>query len=124
MRAMNKLKRYNIHLLSCNRTRPADFSLNQPLDLAVRTGKNKTHLMNQPAAGFDWRKQLMILSVMLMLAGMLFSRLVLSSALILFLLASILHREFISQLKEFFSSPVLWSMSLLFFIPLISGIWS
>src|SRR5215471_14415155 len=80
--------------------------------------------MNQPTADLGWKKQLLILSMMLMLVGVLFSRLVLSSALILFVLVSLFHRDFFSQLKEFFSSPVLWSMSLLFFIPVLSGLWS
>jgi O-antigen ligase len=79
--------------------------------------------MIQPATA-SWRKWVLLFSMILMLAGVLFSRLVLSSALILFVIFSIVHSDFRSQLKEFFSSPVLWSMTVLFFIPLLSGLWS
>jgi hypothetical protein len=59
-----------------------------------------------------------------MLIGLFFSRAILSSALIVFILANLIQRNFLHQLKIFFASPVLWSMSLLFFLPFISGLWS
>jgi O-antigen ligase len=87
-------------------------------------GKNSKHFMNQPATAFNWRKEVLQYSIMIMLAGLLFSRLLLSSALIVFVLVCLIHKNFLQQLKEFFSSPVLWSMTILFFIPFISGLWS
>jgi hypothetical protein len=48
----------------------------------------------------------------------------LSSALIVFVAASIIHRQILSQLRDFVLSPLLWSMGLLFFLPLLSGLWS
>ena len=80
--------------------------------------------MNQPAAVFNWRKEVLLYSIVIMIAGLLFSRLLLSSAIIVFILVSFIHKNFLQQLKEFFSSPVLWSMTALFFIPLVSGLWS
>ena len=80
--------------------------------------------MNQPATVFNWRKEVLLYSIMIMIAGLLFSRWLLSSALIVFILASFVHKNFLQQLKELFSSPFLWSMTVLFFIPLVSGLWS
>jgi O-antigen ligase len=80
--------------------------------------------MNQPAAVFNWRKEVLLYSIVIMIAGLLFSRLLLSSAIIVFILVSFIHKNFLQQLKEFFSSPVLWSMTVLFLIPLVSGLWS
>ena len=70
------------------------------------------------------RRSLLLLSIIAMLAGLLFSRAMLSSALIVFVVVSLFHRHLLAQLKVFFSSPLLWSMSLLFLLPLISGLWT
>ena len=59
-----------------------------------------------------------------MLGGLLFSRALLSSGLIFFAFISLFHKNIIQQLKDFVKSPVLWSMSLLFVLPAISGFWS
>src|SRR6185295_16759040 len=58
------------------------------------------------------------------LGGLLFSRALLSSGLIFFVAISFFHKNIVQQLKTFFTSPFLWSMSLLFFLPAISGLWS
>lgn len=55
---------------------------------------------------------------------MFFSRAALSISMILFAVVSFIHPETKSQLRNYFSSPLLWGMSLLFFLPLISGFWS
>ena len=80
--------------------------------------------MNQPATALNWRKEILLYSILIMLVGLLFSRVLLSSAIIFFILVSFVHKNFLQQLKDFFSSPLLWSMSLLFLIPLVSGLWS
>ncbi len=41
-----------------------------------------------------------------------------------FVAVSFLHTDFKKHLSNFFSSPFLWGMSLLFFLPLLSGLWS
>lgn len=71
-----------------------------------------------------WRKPAFYLSIIAMLTGLLFSRAVLSSGLIFFATLSLIHKNILRQLKTFVSSPFLWSMSLLFALPAISGLWS
>ena len=71
-----------------------------------------------------WRKLAFYCSITAMLTGLLFSRALLSSGMFLFAAISLIHRNLLQQVKVFFSSPFLWSMSLLFVLPLISGLWS
>lgn len=52
------------------------------------------------------------------------SRVTLSVALLLFLALTLLHRDIISQLRNFFKTPWLAGMSLLFLLPFVSGLWS
>jgi hypothetical protein len=72
----------------------------------------------------DWKKQAILLSMIAMLTGLLFSRVLLSSGLIFFAALTLVHKDLRSQLIIFFTSPFLWGMALLFLIPLISGLWS
>jgi hypothetical protein len=72
----------------------------------------------------EWRKHLIFISMIAMLTGLLFSRALLSSGLIVFAVLCLIHKNILAQLKIFFSSPFLWAMSLLFLLPLISGLWS
>lgn len=71
-----------------------------------------------------WIKSILSLSMVVMLAGLLFSRVVLSSGLIVFAATSLIHKNIPGQLKTFLSSTFLWSMSCLFLLPLVSGLWS
>src|SRR5689334_1131481 len=71
-----------------------------------------------------WRKHALFFSMAAMLTGLLFSRALLSIGLILFAVISLCRRGMSTQLKNFFRSPLLWSMSLLFVLPAISGLWS
>ena len=71
-----------------------------------------------------WRKIILFISMVVMLAGLLFSRAILSSGLIVFTATCLIHKNIPGQLKTFLSSTFLWSMSLLFLLPLISGLWS
>ena len=79
--------------------------------------------MNQTAA-INWRKEILLYSMVIMMIGLLYSRMLLSSSLFIFIFFSIVHKNFLQQLRVFFSSPMLWSMTILFFIPLLSGLWS
>ncbi len=72
----------------------------------------------------NWRQPIIFISMIIMLSGVLLSRALLSFGLIVFVLVCLVHRNILQQLKVFFSSPFLWSMSLLFFLPLLSGLWS
>ena len=58
------------------------------------------------------------------MVGLFFSRAVLSLSMMSFIAYSFFHSTVKEQFKKFISSPLLWSMSLLFFIPLLSGLWS
>ncbi len=70
------------------------------------------------------RSHLLFILVTGMLAGLFISRAVLSACEIAFVVVSLFHRDIKKQVRVFFSTPLLWSMSLLFFIPLLSGWWS
>src|SRR4051812_17718837 len=71
-----------------------------------------------------WRKSLLLTSIAFMLAGFLFSRSLLSTGMIGFIIFSLIVKNAPSHLKSFFSSPFLFFASFLFFIPLVTGIWS
>jgi len=58
------------------------------------------------------------------MAALFFSRAVLSAGLLAFTVISFLHHGYKQQIRQFFASPLLWGMSLLFFLPLLSGLWS
>lgn len=79
--------------------------------------------MNRNSIQFS-RRHLIFFSIILMLDGVLFSRALLSAGMALFIICTLVHRNVLAQLKEFFASPFLWAMTLLFFIPLVTGIWS
>ncbi len=71
-----------------------------------------------------WRRLALCFGIVAMLTGLLFSRALLSSGMIFFILVSLFHKTILQQVKTFFASPFLWSMSLLFALPAISGLWS
>jgi len=71
-----------------------------------------------------WKTLAFYFSIIAMLAGLLFSRALLSSGMIFFAIISLSNGNIPQQLKTFFTSPFLWSMSLLFVLPMISGFWS
>ncbi len=71
-----------------------------------------------------WRKIAFFLSITAMLCGLLFSRALLSSGLIFFIALSLVHKNILQQLRAFVLFPFLLSMSLLFVLPAVSGIWS
>jgi O-antigen ligase len=70
------------------------------------------------------RVHLLYYSITGMMASMLFSRALLSIFMAVFILAAFFHKDIRGHIRHFFSSPLLWSMSLLFILPLISGVWS
>ena len=70
------------------------------------------------------QQQLIFFSILLMLAALFTSRALLSIGIISFLVFTCLHQNILQQLKYFITNPFLLGMSLLFFIPLITGLWS
>ncbi len=59
-----------------------------------------------------------------MLCGLFAGRAVLSIGMMVFLAATLLHSNIISQVRQFFTTSLLLSMAFLFFIPALSGLWS
>ncbi len=70
------------------------------------------------------QKRLIFFSIALMLVALFTSRALLSISLVLFLFFTCLHQNILQQLKSFTTNPFLLGMSLLFFIPLLTGLWS
>lgn len=71
-----------------------------------------------------WRNQAIFFTVLLMLISLFISRGALSIAIILFPGIAILHKDFFKQLRNLFIHPFLLSLTFLFLIPFISGLWS
>ncbi|MBI5858910.1 MAG: O-antigen ligase family protein [Sphingobacteriales bacterium] len=70
------------------------------------------------------RSNIIFILMIAMLAGLFFSRALLSIAMAAFIALSFFHTNIRSHFRNFFSSPLLWGVSLLFFLPLLSGLWS
>ena len=79
--------------------------------------------MRNPAEN-GWRDQAIFIMIPLMLTALFISRPALAITLSIFLALTILHRDILAQLMNFISTPMLVALSLLFFIPFISGAWS
>ncbi|MGL6268124.1 MAG: O-antigen ligase family protein [Chitinophagaceae bacterium] len=69
-------------------------------------------------------KTIIPLSIALMWCGLLWSRALLSLSMALFILAALSEGSLKEKWLFFKRSPFLWMMSFLFFIPLVSGLWS
>jgi O-antigen ligase len=80
-------------------------------------------LQNDPGTT-GWRRPIIFILLVIMMAAVFFSRVLLSASMMAFVLVSFLHRDFKKQLVIFFTSPLLLGMSLLFFLPALSGLWS
>jgi len=72
----------------------------------------------------DWRNKSIFASLLLMLACLFISRVALSASMIFFFILTIFHKSLFQQFKQFGGNIFLICISLLFFIPLISGLWS
>src|SRR5579875_3727712 len=70
------------------------------------------------------RQQFIFYTLILMLASLLVSRVALSVSMILFLLATCVHKNFLQQLLIFFKNRFLLGISCLFLIFFVSGLWS
>jgi O-antigen ligase len=71
-----------------------------------------------------WRSRLILFLMLVMVAALFISRFMLSISMAAFVMACFFHRNWRAQLRNFFSSPLLWGMGLLFFVSLLSGLWS
>jgi O-antigen ligase len=68
--------------------------------------------------------ELIFLSMLLMIAALFTSRALLSIGTILFLAFTCVHKESAAQFRFFLRQPMLVGITLLFFIPFLSGFWS
>jgi O-antigen ligase len=71
-----------------------------------------------------WREQLLYYTMIAMMLSLFLSRAALSISMIAFVVFSFLHSDTRNHFRNFISSPLLWATSLLFFLPLVSGLWS
>ena len=72
----------------------------------------------------SWREKAIFIAMLLMLAGLFISRATLSISMGLFLVLTIVHKDWKVQLQTFTHTTYLVFLSILFFIPLVSGLWS
>jgi O-antigen ligase len=80
-------------------------------------------LQNDPVT-IGWISPVIFILTIIMMVSLFFSRAVLSAGIISFTAISFIHPGFKKHILHFFASPLLWGMSLLFFLPLLSGLWS
>lgn len=71
-----------------------------------------------------WRDRSIIVALFVMLAGLFFSRALLSIGMISFLALTLLHHTAVQQLKIFLHNKLLVGLSFLFLISFASGLWS
>lgn len=72
----------------------------------------------------SWRSPIIFMLFVVMMAALFVSRAMLSVSMLVFVTVSFFHTDIKRHFYNFFSSPLLWGMSLLFFLPLLSGLWS
>src|SRR6476660_1267790 len=72
----------------------------------------------------SWREKAIFGAMLFMLAGLFISRATLSISMGLFLVLTIVHKDCKHQFQSFTHTTYLFLLSLLFFIPLVSGLWS
>jgi O-antigen ligase len=72
----------------------------------------------------DWRKHILFYGTIAMIVLLFVSRSLLSVSIIVFVIVAFSHDKIREQFRNFFSSPMLWCMSLLFVLPFLSGAWS
>ncbi len=72
----------------------------------------------------DWRRAAIFTLMIVMMGALFFSRALLSGAVVAFVVVSFFHTGIKKQIRQFFSMTLPWGMSLLFFLPLLSGLWS
>lgn len=70
------------------------------------------------------REPIVLSLLLLMLAGCLWLRVLLSVSMILFILLNVLHSGIFLQVKKTISNPLTAGIMIFFFIPFISGLWS
>lgn len=75
-------------------------------------------------ANQTWKANAIFVSLLLMITSLLLSRAVLSITIILFLLLTIVDKDFKAQWKAFCTNGYFVCFTFLFFVPFLSGLWS
>ena len=70
------------------------------------------------------RNHFIFITILAMIAAPFISRATLSISMILFIAATTLHKNMGAQFRNFFKTPWLVGMALLFLLPFVSGLWS
>ena len=70
------------------------------------------------------RSTFIFITIVLMLAGLFFSRALLSISMILFIALTCIHHQIGTQVKRFATEPVLIGLSFLFLVPAVTWFWS
>lgn len=79
--------------------------------------------MGIPTAN-NGRSVFIFLAILSMIAGLFISRATLSLSVLAFVAIATIHKNIKQQITNFFKTPWLVGMTLLFFLPFISGLWS
>jgi O-antigen ligase len=85
------------------------------IDYFARTMRKSIHILET---------YVLPLSILAMWAGMLWSRATLSFATLLFIMTALAMGSLRAKWEQYRREPALWGMSILFLIPLLSGLWS
>jgi hypothetical protein len=72
----------------------------------------------------EWRKHILFYSVIAMMLSLFLSRALLSASIAVFVITCLFYSGSKELGKRFFSSSLLWGISLLFLLPLLSGLWT
>ncbi len=80
-------------------------------------------LQNDPLTK-GWRGQAIFFIIILMMGSLFFSRALLSISTAALVIICCIHKDYKIHLSRFLATPLLWGITLLFFLPFISGLWS
>jgi hypothetical protein len=72
----------------------------------------------------NWRSISILVLILVMIGALFASRFVLSVSIIAFAIVCFIHGDWKVHWRKFITTPLLWGITLLFFLPLISGMWS
>jgi len=71
----------------------------------------------------EWRIKAIFITIVCMTGSLFISRILLSVSLMFFIAIAVIHTGFPGQVRKFLQTPLLAGLSLLFFIPFVSGLW-
>ena len=69
-------------------------------------------------------RYVLLVSILLMISCLFISRAFLSMSMVVFFIVALFRKEILNQIRTAFKNPLYLSIMILFFIPLVSGLWS